>query len=545
MSGFTPFGFSTFSSPGSIATKVRQCAGGIPGTTCFQSILDNSTITSASSVIQNGSITEHKLADASISENKIQNGAVTVPKLSTYPSYPCSLMETYAIDTDAFNSFRLFIRSVNYSGYTLTFSGSGEEQLQFWLLFQDENGNNITNPGTDSQAFDPGDIVYISLPTGSYEYGDEFAYRLSIQDIWSNKPDGAVTYSVYIRYITEELGTTSIQLAPFVSITFTPFTLYEPSITLNSFTSDISTPYVSANITTSIDASSVGVVWSDTNPIPTTTDSNYAVSLSGTIGSQNTWVNFAAFPTNTVLYGRAFGSNTVGVSYSHVFEFETGLCLLEGTLITMSDRTTKKIENITYNDDILVWDFDSGAFASSKPLWIKSANTTNRYNRMVFSDGSTLCTVNQHRLYIKEECAFTCPVTRHSDAMKHGLDVSTTVFTHDSKFVTMDKVFTVCAQNDEIRHYNIITDYHMNFFANGILTSCRYSNIAPIHDMKYVTCDDRVPDESRHVLHENIPEKYIKGMRLERHPLVANDIDSTIKYVKRLELCKVEKRTTE
>lgn len=540
MSGFTPLGFSTFSSPGNIATKVSPCTGGIQGQTCFQSILDKSTIKVKSSGIQNGSITEQKLGDASVSEDKIQNGAVTVPKLSTYPVYPCSLMETYAVDTTLFNSFRLFIRAVNYSGYTLTFSGSGEEQLQMWVLFQDENGNNITKPGTSSVVFNPGEVVYMSLPNGSYENGEEFAYRLSVQNIWSEMPDNAITYSLYIRYITTELGTTSIQDAPFVSVTFTPFTLYEPFVTLNSFESHFSVPYVSANITTSIDASAVGIVWSDTNTTPTITDSNHIVSLPGTIGSQTTTVNFTALPTNTTLYGRAIGSNTIGVTYSPVFTFETGLCLLEGTLITMADRTTKKIENITYDDNILVWDFDSGTFSSSKPLWIKAAHTTDNYNRIKFSDGSKLCTVNQHRIFIKEECAFTCPVTRYMDAKLRKLNVSTTAFTHDSKFVTMEGKITVHVQNGKIRHYNIITDYHMNFFANNILTSCRYSNIAPIHDMKYTKNITNVPDNIRTILHDNIPEMYIKGMRLEQHHLVASDIESTIKYVERLELCKIK-----
>jgi hypothetical protein len=37
-----------------------------------------------------------------------------------------------------------------------------------------------------------------------------------------------------------------------------------------------------------------------------------------------------------------------------------------------------------------------------------------------------------------------------------------------------------------VDYYNVITDYHINLFANGILTSCRLNNIYPIKNMKFV-----------------------------------------------------------
>ena len=39
---------------------------------------------------------------------------------------------------------------------------------------------------------------------------------------------------------------------------------------------------------------------------------------------------------------------------------------------------------------------------------------------------------------------------------------------------------------EEVDYYNIITDKHFNLFANGILTSCKCSNMYRIEDMKYV-----------------------------------------------------------
>jgi hypothetical protein len=57
------------------------------------------------------------------------------------------------------------------------------------------------------------------------------------------------------------------------------------------------------------------------------------------------------------------------------------------------------------------------------------------------------------------------------------------------------KVLSCDIIEKEVEFYNIITDYHMNLFANGILTSCRYNNLYPIQNMKFVKDDrmNRVP----------------------------------------------------
>ena len=54
------------------------------------------------------------------------------------------------------------------------------------------------------------------------------------------------------------------------------------------------------------------------------------------------------------------------------FVYAHTACLAEGTEITLADRTTKKIEDITYEDELLVWDFDNGSFATAK-LWKEKA----------------------------------------------------------------------------------------------------------------------------------------------------------------------------
>lgn len=219
----------------------------------------------------------------------------------------------------------------------------------------------------------------------------------------------------------------------------------------------------------------------------------------------------------TTFYGRAYATNSVGTSYGSDITFQTEICLVEGTLITLADGTRKKIEDIDYSDQLLVWNFDEGHFDAAQPLWIKKAEVAYQYNLLEFSDGSTLKTINQHRIFNKELGMFTYPMTEDTP-------LGTTTFNVHGREVRLTGKRVVIEQ---VNYYNVITYRHMNLFADGILTSCRYNNIYPIVDMKFVK-DDRVlvPQEQY-----GLEDRYYEGMRLAEQSIAVAD---TIAYVNRL-----------
>ena len=158
------------------------------------------------------------------------------------------------------------------------------------------------------------------------------------------------------------------------------------------------------------------------------------------------------------------------------------MCLIAGTLITLSNGTTKKVEDITYDDELLVWDFFNGCFTSAKPRWIKIKQTPPVYNKLTFSNGATLGLVGEggtqgyHRIYNKQAGLFT-----HTGVPE--TPIGTITFAEDKTEPVLIKQELI---NEEVDYYNIITDKHFNLFANGILTSCKCSNMYRIKDMKYV-----------------------------------------------------------
>jgi hypothetical protein len=194
------------------------------------------------------------------------------------------------------------------------------------------------------------------------------------------------------------------------------------------------------------------------------------------------------------------------------------VCLIEGTMISLADGTRKAIEDITYTDKLQSWDFDQGCYAETTALWIKQAETGYQYNLLTFSDGTTLRTFDQHRIFNKEAGAFTYPMT---DATPIG---TTTINENGQEITLVDKQVV----HDTINYYNVITDYHMNLFSDSILTSCRFNNIYPITDMKFVkdTRTLRTRDEF-----ENIPDRFFYGLRLAEQ---TTDIETVEWYVNRL-----------
>lgn len=161
-------------------------------------------------------------------------------------------------------------------------------------------------------------------------------------------------------------------------------------------------------------------------------------------------------------------------------------CLIAGTLITLADGTKKPIEDITYDDELLVWDFFNGCFASAKPRWIKVKQTAEVYNKLTFDNGSTLGLVGKggtqgyHRIFNKQANMFT-----HTGVPE--TPIGTITFAEDKSEPVLVSQELV---NEIVDYYNIITDKHFNIFANGILTSCRCSNLYKIENMRYV--DDRI-----------------------------------------------------
>lgn len=165
-----------------------------------------------------------------------------------------------------------------------------------------------------------------------------------------------------------------------------------------------------------------------------------------------------------VLEGDSRATSTDGFTPSSDENLQIRMCFTENTLISTKSGD-KFVQDITYDDDILVWNFDDGKLDYAKPIFIKQEQISDYYWHVTYEDGKTVNLVGSngksHRLYNK-----------HTHLFEYPQDIP------ECKCEEIHK---------SAKYYNIVTAYHFNCFANGILTSKRYSNMLyPITDeMKY------------------------------------------------------------
>lgn len=82
-------------------------------------------------------------------------------------------------------------------------------------------------------------------------------------------------------------------------------------------------------------------------------------------------------------------------------------CFAEGTMITLADGTRKPVEEITYGDELLAWDFHTGTYVTTVPSLIESHETGEyRVINLQFADGTVARVIVDHGFFDAAENNF-------------------------------------------------------------------------------------------------------------------------------------------
>ena len=198
-------------------------------------------------------------------------------------------------------------------------------------------------------------------------------------------------------------------------------------------------------------------------------------------------------------------------------------CFKEDTEITLSDLSKKKIQDITYNDKLLVWDFDNGCMNVDNVFWIKKEEIADYYYHITLENGNTIDLIGSngkcHRLFNYDDQIFESATDL----------IGKNIYTRQGIFKVVDCVRI----NESCKFYNIITENHINLFANDMLTSCKYNNALSIVNMRFAKNDVEIDSTKLRKLmlagfkHDDI--KWYNVLKLQYN----NDksIEDTIKYI--------------
>ena len=212
----------------------------------------------------------------------------------------------------------------------------------------------------------------------------------------------------------------------------------------------------------------------------------------------------------TLRYGPSL-SKSIRIDYS---------CFVKGTLITLADGNRKKVEDLTYDDELLVWNFDEGHMDSAKLLWITDSDLkADHYHKVTFSDGTILKLVgsngNCHRLYNYTDRTF-----QYATQITPGKQVYT-----ENGIVTLVSCERI---DEEVEYYNLITKKHINCFAEGVLAASHFNNVYPIdEDMKFVKDGRKIRPWSefrKEFKKAGIGKDWYEGVRLYEQPDSIDDV---------------------
>lgn len=200
----------------------------------------------------------------------------------------------------------------------------------------------------------------------------------------------------------------------------------------------------------------------------------------------------------------AYATTELGTAYGNILQTDPNpfLCLAQGTKISLAGGGSKNIEDITYGDELLVWNFDEAKIDSARPIWIMRPFTAPEYSSVEFSNGSYLDTVADgkgHSVFNLERGEFTHSVSGDTPVGTPVYSENNTISVVGKKIISKKTTF-----------HNVITTNHMNLFANGVLTSTTLNNLYPIRNMKFIKSGVRGAAD----LYDGVPDDLFAGLRL-------------------------------
>ena len=144
----------------------------------------------------------------------------------------------------------------------------------------------------------------------------------------------------------------------------------------------------------------------------------------------------------------------------------SGSCLTPDTKITLADGSTKRVDELLDEDELLVWDFDAGDFASAPITFFHRVHEEAPVLRVTFSDGTSVGVVEEHVFFDLTSRMFVAINNADQEAELAGHSFAKLV---DGQ---IQEVCLVSIRPDGTTdsYYSPVSEAHFNCFAEGMLS---------------------------------------------------------------------------
>lgn len=244
-------------------------------------------------------------------------------------------------------------------------------------------------------------------------------------------------------------------------------------------------------------------------------NNDYTLPSSITINITEPGKNKTSLSSNSYTYTRANNNTTATLVLNNVkgdIEIELsgtsnggGTCLTEGTKITLANGKTKNIEDVRYDDLLLVYNHELGGFTYEYPIWIEQEHTSNSYQVTRFSDGTTLKTVGTHAIFSIDKNEYI-DISNIDNLIGQNI---IKVKKQNNEYITYPvKVVDAKIINKNTKYYHIVTTRYYNLVSDDILTSDGRINL-----VNYYLFDDDLKwgyERQQYALSHNLYTPYSK-----------------------------------
>jgi len=151
----------------------------------------------------------------------------------------------------------------------------------------------------------------------------------------------------------------------------------------------------------------------------------------------------------------------------YLFTSDNVNCFTKGTPILLSNGAYKNIENITYNDEIMTWNFFTGKFESQKiSILVDHGEEEYTVTDLLFSDGSKLSIAGDHGIFDYDENKF---VYLSSDNYKEYIGHNFVKYNNND--YELVKLVGGRVYQEVTNAYSITSYYNSNAIAGDLLTA--------------------------------------------------------------------------
>ena len=210
-------------------------------------------------------------------------------------------------------------------------------------------------------------------------------------------------------------------------------------------------------------------------------------------------------------------------------------CLVEGTKILLANGKYKNIENIDYDDLLLVHNYETGELTKEYPIWIEQEKSIKIYQKNTFSDGTILKTVGWHGLFSTELNRFV------SVDNKEEFHIGTKIakLNKDRNGYDIVTVTNIEYITEVVNYYHVVSTRYYNIIANDLLTTDGTVALSNIYGFdKDITWPKEIRNNAMKDVYtyddlkDAIPYYMFKGLRAEEGKFLSNyGLDlNTFKY---------------